>query len=63
MISTDGVVSNVQISKRSNDPVMTSSVEELVKQIKNGQIQFPSLKSVGINRPFLQISITMYLKD
>lgn len=63
MISIDGVVSNVRITKRSNDPVMTSSVEELVNQIKNGHIQFPSLASVGINRPFLQISITMYLKD
>ena len=63
MISIDGVVSNVRITKPSNDAVMTSSVEELVKQIRSGQIRFPSLRDAGINRPFLQISVTMHLKD
>ena len=63
MISIDGVVSNVQISKRSNDAVMTSSVEELVKQIRSGLIKFPSLREASINRPFLQISVTMHLQN
>ncbi len=62
-VSADGVVTNVRISRQSNDGVMNSSVEELIKLIKNGQIQFPSLKSVGINRAFLTMEIGMHLKD
>lgn len=63
MVSASGTVSNVRITRRSNEQVMNSSVEELVNMMRNGQIQFPSLQSAGINRSFLQITITLHLKD
>ena len=63
MVSASGAVSNVRITRRSNEQVMNSSVEELINLMRSGQIQFPSLQSVGINRSFLQITITLHLKD
>ncbi len=62
-VSASGAVSNVRITRRSNEQIMNSSVEDLVRQIQSGQIRFPSLQSAGINRSFLQISITLHLKD
>ncbi|MBR4417951.1 MAG: hypothetical protein IKS67_14330 [Victivallales bacterium] len=63
MITIDGIVSNARIIKQSNDSVMTRSVADLVNRINSGLIKFTSLRDAGINRPFLQISVTMYLKD
>ena len=63
MVSASGAVSNVRITKRSNEQVMNSSVEELINLMRSGHIQFPSLQSAGINRSFLQITITLHLKD
>ncbi|MBR5079987.1 MAG: hypothetical protein IKX30_14710 [Victivallales bacterium] len=63
MITIDGIVSNARITKQSNDSVMTRSVEDLVNRINSGLVKFPSLRDAGINRPFLQITVTMYLKD
>ncbi|MCR5381719.1 MAG: TonB C-terminal domain-containing protein [Lentisphaeria bacterium] len=62
-VTASGRVTNVQITTKSNDSVMNSSVEELLKQIKSGQIEFPSLKSAGINRSFLTMTIGLHLKD
>ena len=63
IVTSSGSVSNVRITQRSNEPVMNSSVEDLVNQMRNGQIPFPSLREAGINRTSLQIVITLYLKD
>ena len=63
MITIDGIVSNARIIKQSNDSVMTRYVVDLVNRINSGLIKFTSLRDAGINRPFLQISVTMYLKD
>ncbi len=62
-VTASGKVTNVQITTKSNDSVMNSSVEELLKQIRSGQIQFPSLASAGINRSILTMTIGMHLKD
>ena len=63
IVTSSGSVSNVRITKRSNEPVMNSSVEDLVNQMKNGQIPFTPLRDAGINRTSLQIVITLYLKE
>jgi outer membrane biosynthesis protein TonB len=63
VVSLEGRVSNVRISKRSNEPVMNSSVEDLLNQIRSGQISFLSPQSVGINHPFLTVEIELRLKD
>ena len=62
-VTANGRVTNVQIITKSNDGVMNSSVEELIKQIRSGQIVFPSLKNAGINRSFLTMKIGLFLKD
>ena len=62
-VSASGKVTSVQITTKSNDSVMNSSVEELLKQIRSGQIQFPSLASAGINRSLLTVTIGLFLKD
>ena len=62
-VTANGRVTNVQITTRSNDAVMNNSVEELIKQIRSGQIEFPSLASEGINRSFLTMTIGLHLKD
>lgn len=62
-ISSEGRISNAQIAKRSNEPVMNSSVEELLNQIRSGQISFLSPQSVGISQPFLTVEIELRLKD
>ena len=63
IVTSSGSVSNVRIIQRSNEPVMNSSVEDLVNQMKSGQIPFPSLRDAGINRTSLQIVMTLYLKE
>ena len=63
IVTSSGSVSNVRIIQRSNEPVMNSSVEELVNLMRNGQIPFTPLRDAGINRTSLQIVITLYLKD
>jgi outer membrane biosynthesis protein TonB len=62
-VSASGSVTNVQISTKSNDSVMNSSVEDLIKQIRSGHIKFPPLASAGINRSFLTIKIGLHLQD
>ena len=62
-VSANGRVTNVQISTKSNDGVMNSSVEELLRQIRSGHIQFPTLASAGINRSILTMTIGLHLKD
>ena len=62
-VSASGKVTSVQITTKSNDSVMNSSVEELLKQIRSGQIQFPALANAGINRSFLTMEIGLILKD
>ena len=63
IVTSSGSVSNVRITQRSNESVMNSSVEELVNQMKGGQIPFTPLREAGINRTSLQIIITLYLKE
>ena len=62
-VSASGKVTSARITTKSNDSVMNSSVEELLKQIRSGQIQFPSLVNAGINRSLLTMEIGLILKD
>ena len=62
-VSASGKVTSVQITTKSNDSVMNSSVEELLRQIRSGHIQFPTLASAGINRSLLTVTIGLFLKD
>lgn len=63
IVTASGSVSNIRIIQRSNEPVMNSSVEELVKQMRAGNVPFTSLREAGINRASLQIVIELYLKE
>ena len=63
IVTASGSVSNIRIIQRSNEPVMNSSVEELIKQMRVGNVPFASLREAGINRASLQIVIELYLKE
>ena len=43
--------------------LQADSVEELVKQMRAGNVPFTSLREAGINRASLQIVIELYLKE
>ena len=62
-VTLNGSANQVRITRRSNDPVMNSSVEELVSMIQNGQIRFTPLKDAGFSVSILPIKVTMELQD
>ena len=62
-VMSNGTAVNIQVTRRSNEPKMNSSVDELIRLIKNGRIRFTPLKEAGINLQSLRITVTMTLDN
>ena len=54
-VQSDGRVTFVQITRRSNDPLMNESVENLIREVR----QFTSFRQVGVRSSSLHIVVTM----